>query len=115
MSFNVNVAIDTGGESLTSIGPSMDVTYNLSPMFCLALEKHGCEGGLRDLDGERCETAEGVIDAALVAMKANPALFKALDPPNGWGDYDGAVEFLNKLRERCLEHPKATVLVRCCG
>lgn len=30
-------------------------------------------------------------------------------PPNGWGCYEDAVEFLRWLQDACRDHPKATV------
>lgn len=33
------------------------------------------------------------------------------DPDNGWGDYKGALEYLEKLLTACKNHPRATIRV----
>lgn len=76
----------------------LNVTYNLTPMFR--------EAGLfpsthQDLQGAPCAEVAGVADAAIRRMEADPERFKALNPPNGWGDYDGALRFLRNLRDLC--------------
>jgi hypothetical protein len=32
-----------------------------------------------------------------------------LDPPNGWGDYDGFLEILTRFTELCWQHPAGTL------
>jgi len=67
--------------------------------------------GLRALDGAPCSEAGGVIARAVERMEADPDTYRAMNPPNGWGDYEGALAFLRRLAEACAEHPRATVRV----
>ncbi len=40
-----------------------------------------------------------------------PHLYKKYNPENGWGDYDGFVEFVHKYYEACLKWPNAEIEV----
>ena len=40
-----------------------------------------------------------------------PERFWPLNPPNGWGDYDGLVSFVEKYLLACIKYPEATVEV----
>ena len=46
----------------------------------------------------------GIID-----MQNKPDEYKLLNPKNGWGDYDGALEFLVDFLVACDQHPKSIV------
>jgi len=106
VSYDVHLEIDTGGEHPAYVTENQSPTYNLGPMFCEALG-----APLRSLDGKLASEALPIVSAALVAMAADPAKFKALNPSNGWGDFDGAINFLRWLQSECSAHPKATVRV----
>jgi hypothetical protein len=45
----------------------------------------------------------------LDVLKAEPDRFKALNPPNGWGSYDGLVRFVEDYLAACVAKPEATV------
>jgi len=45
----------------------------------------------------------------LDVLKAEPDRFKALNPPNGWGSYDGLVRFVEGYLAACIAKPEATV------
>jgi len=45
----------------------------------------------------------------LARLKAGPDQFKKLNPENGWGDYDGLVEFVEGYLSACIEMPDAHV------
>ena len=49
------------------------------------------------------------IEKALCDMKKDPGRFKAHNPSNGWGSYDGFIKFLEKYLQACKEHPDAEV------
>ena len=110
MSYDVRLEIDTGGEHRAWVTECRSPTYNLGGMFREALgvsmQKHGDEPAL---DGMLAADALVIVSAALTRMAAEPGVFRALNPPNGWGNYDSAVEFLRWLQDECRNHPKATV------
>lgn len=113
MSYDVRLAVDTGGEELVSVTEYRSPTYNLAPMFseALGIDMRDYGNGRRFLDGMAAADALPIVTAALSKMALDPEHFRALNPPNGWGSYEGAVEFLQWLQMQCIKHPKATVLV----
>ena len=106
MSYDIRLVIDTGGEFPASVTETQSPTYNLSEMFKLALGKP-----IRELDGQLASDVIPVLRTAIAAMEDKPATFNKLNPPNGWGDYGGALNSLRWLLEQCLQHPKATVQI----
>jgi hypothetical protein len=48
---------------------------------------------------------------AVALMKAEPARFIALNPPNGWGSYEHFVPWLEKYLAACAEYPDANIHV----
>ena len=47
------------------------------------------------------------LRAGIAKLKADPDTFKAFDPPNKWGSYDGFVQWLEDYLAACEEHPDA--------
>jgi len=45
----------------------------------------------------------------LALLNSDPERFKALNPPNGWGDYDGLCGFVAEYLQACKNWPEATV------
>jgi len=104
MSYDIQLVIDTGGERPASVTECKSPTYNLAPMFAKALGH-----SIRDLAGQQAGEVIGTLRDAIAAMEDRPADFKKLNPENGWGSYEGALETLRWLLAECLQHPKATV------
>lgn len=46
-----------------------------------------------------------VAQAALDALKQDPERFQALNPSNGWGTYENALWFFEKLVASCESNP----------
>jgi hypothetical protein len=80
-------------------------TSNCAPMWRAA----GAD--LADMDGKPASQCGSVIGLAVQVMKNEPARFKAMNPPNGWGDYDSCIEFLAAIADACERDPEATVQV----
>jgi hypothetical protein len=53
----------------------------------------------------------GPLRTGLDKLLAQPDIYKLHNPPNGWGDYDGFVEFVGKYLAACEEHPNAIIEV----
>jgi hypothetical protein len=47
----------------------------------------------------------------LARLKENPDHFKAFNPANEWGTYEGLVTFIEQYLKACETHPDATVRV----
>jgi hypothetical protein len=47
----------------------------------------------------------------LAKLRGNPETFKTLNPENGWGNYEGLVNFVADYLNACKEYPDAIVEV----
>lgn len=62
------------------------------------------------LDEDRRAGDLGEMVAAVVAnLEADPERFKALNPPNGWGDYDGCLKTMRDFLDTIERWPDAKV------
>jgi hypothetical protein len=103
-----------------------DPTYNLSPIFDLALTgetfpnsdiNEACvvlfksqtdrPRGLRVLSGRKATDTESQLRRAVETLKdpEKQAAFKALEPENGWGSLSGAILVMEKLLRAAIEYP----------
>ena len=91
---------------------SRNITHNLSTMADAAgIFKH-----LWIPDKLGITKAQEPIDpltTGLALLKSDPERFKLLNPDNGWGDYDGLVEFVEEYLAACKQNPDAEVSVSC--
>lgn len=81
-------------------------TYNLTPMWRLA---GVITDGSSDLDGARAGWLADVAARGLLRAVTRPAQFKALNPENGWGDFDGFVRILTRTAIICAEHREGVI------
>lgn len=51
------------------------------------------------------------LKTGLKRLQQEPEHFKQFNPENGWGDYEGLVEFVEKYLEACEKYPTARVSV----
>jgi len=70
---------------------SINMTSNVAPMWRLA----GAD--LAAMNGMDTVRARIMLAGAVHAMLLRPEDFKKLNPENGWGDYEGTVQYLMKL------------------
>jgi hypothetical protein len=47
----------------------------------------------------------------LTLLLSDPDRFKAMNPENGWGSYEGLVEFVRAYKKACEEFPDAEIYV----
>ena len=107
MSFDSYLEIDTGGKYPADVCVVGTYTSNVAWMWREALDRP-----LRDLDGANAGQAAQALTAALAVLAERADYFRANQPCDGWGSYEGALQYLTVLRDRCLEHPKTTVRIR---
>lgn len=84
-----------------------DPTYNLAAMFAAALGS-----SIRDLDGRPAHECVDRLAAAVSDMEAQPDYYKQFNPKNGWGNYDGALEILREMRDRCASNRSECLIVK---
>lgn len=79
-----------------------DYTHNTNEMLRMALieceEAPGLYPPIAVVVG-KADSGVEVLSALVSAMVSDPALYRAQDPPNGWGDYDGLLAILRRMLE----------------
>lgn len=104
MGYSIYLKIKTGENEY--VYPYEDsCTYNVAPMFSKALG----EGGIRQLCGVNSKDAIDLLSLGIGRMTDNPEDYKELNPSNGWGSYEGALQVLLDLKEACLKHEYCVV------
>ena len=106
MSYDVSLVINTGHQNaeVCDVG---NMTYNVSPMFQEALGGDGLMG----MQGHKAKDSIPLLQQAVKDMRDHPDKYKAMNPSNGWGDYHGALAYLEKLLESCKDHPRCTIYI----
>jgi len=66
---------------------------------------------LAEFDGKPAGECAMPLAAAITAMESEPDTYRALNPTNGWGDYDSLVEALKKLLDAFQGNPHLIVQV----
>lgn len=87
---------------------SANITHNLNSMAGAA----GIYEHLWRPDEIGITKAKQLIEplrAGLHELKLNPEKYKVFNPSNGWGSYDGLVDFVSKYLEACYEYPDADI------
>jgi hypothetical protein len=95
-------------------GESVDCggyTWNVSAMFDMAFG--GVDRFGNDWNGRKCSDVIPSLVEALEHMddENNYPEYAALNPSNGWGNFDGARSFLRGIYEACKLHPEGTLRV----
>lgn len=103
MSADYYLQVDTGNGHSVEVA-AFNVTYNLGVMLRAA----GFPAW-RALSGAPPVETAGVLDGVARALRADPDRFKAMNPPNGWGDYDVAVKFVEDFRDALRDHPNVRI------
>ena len=86
-----------------------NITHNLGTMARAA----GIYTELWHPEDVGITTADQLISPLTVGLedlKADPAVYKRLDSPNGRGTYDQFVPWVEKVLEACIKYPNATVV-----
>ena len=100
--------VDTGGsEPYRLCLGDLNITHNVTPMWT----KAGVYNALYNSDGDLAEDYIETLERGLNHMEANESEYIPLNPPNKWGDYKGAIRFLEAWLQLCKKHPKMTICV----
>ena len=102
MSYDLRMVMDVGAGNERSVTEWRNPTYNLGEMFAEALGRR-----IREMRGVTGAEAEPILRAAVAAMESDPLRFKALNPPNGWGCYEDALNTLRWMLEESMTCPSA--------
>jgi hypothetical protein len=59
------------------------------------------------LDGMSGKAGQEYLDKIIKTLKADPDGYRAMNPDNGWGDYDSLVKVLTEMRDAVPDWPTA--------
>ena len=89
---------------------SRNITHNLNDMAEDAgIYKHLWRPD--EIDITKAAQLIKPLKEGLARLKAEPKRFKKFNPSNGWGDYDGLVDFVKDYLAACEANPEANVSV----
>lgn len=87
-----------------------NITHNLNNMA----EKAGIYKHLwrpEELEITQAYSLIEPLKKGLDLLKSEPERFKAFNPENGWGTYEGLVNFVEKYLQACIENPESEINV----
>lgn len=103
MSVDATLVIDTGSDEPYDIDDAwFNYTHNLAPML-----REAGYPGWQALNGAPASESGGMLRKVADTLRADPERFKALNPPNGWGSYEGAISVMERMADACARHPRA--------
>jgi hypothetical protein len=76
-------------------------TYNVSRMFY----DYYVMDGIRTIRGKTGEEAHPLLTGLLKHMQAHPERMRGMEPSNGWGSYEGAMNWVSSMIDACLQYP----------
>ena len=89
-------------------------THNTAPMIYQVLKDAGTEldpgeSWWKRLDGMTGPEAAAYLGQVIDGLEAEPGRFRAMNPENGWGDYDSLLMTLRSMRAasrapQCCDH-----------
>jgi hypothetical protein len=87
-----------------------NITHNLNEMAAEAgIYKHLWRP--EEIGITKAEQLIQPLKEAVELLKKEPERFKIHNPVNGWGDYEGFVEFVTDYLKACEENPDATISI----
>lgn len=83
---------------------SFNYTYNVSRMWYAIYPE---DKGMVFIEGMKAFEAQVKLSIAIAALRERKEEMIKLNPPNGWGDYEGFLAFLNELVSIGISNPNA--------
>lgn len=102
MSWDVALVEKQSGDQITE---TINYTHNCNQM----VREAGMPEWPYKVHGWSARKLRRRLDVVLAELRANPEKYRAMNPANGWGDYDGLRSQLARLRSDCRDHPRARV------
>lgn len=89
---------------------SNNITHNLNSMAMLA-DLYEPLWRPDEIGITKAKQLIAPLTEGLARLEAEPDRYKALNPLNGWGNYEGLVWFVRRYLEACKKYPDADVNV----
>lgn len=87
---------------------SANITHNLSKMASEAgIYKHLWRP--EELEITKASELLEPLTTGLALLRSDRERFEAFNPDNGWGSYEGLVNFVGAYLEACIENPAAEI------
>ena len=90
--------------SNVAYGNNFNLTYNLSPML-----KAAGMPPWKELKGMGAKEAGEIWDRTVIEMVTHPDKYIPMNPENGWGSYEQAIEVLGAMVTACRANPDAKI------
>jgi hypothetical protein len=87
-----------------------NVTHSLAPM-AYALGIYQAIWLPEEIEIETAKKMIPILEKALSKMMKDPEKYKAFNPDNGWGSFDGFYKFLGEYLFCCIQNPDAKIEV----
>ena len=84
-----------------------NITSNLVPMW----KKAGIYDALYNSAGKRAKDVLPTLRQGMTHMMTHKDEYLPLNPPNGWGDYPSAVQWLRNVCNMFERNPNATITI----
>lgn len=84
---------------------AVDITYNLAEMWRAA----GLPFSDENIEGMTGKDMGEALEEGLALLQADPERYKAFNPSNGWGTYEGLCDAVKQLLDACKQYPTATI------
>lgn len=110
MSYDIWLEADVGGPEPVRVDAldHWNYTSNVVPMWRIAMPE---TNGLAGMDGMEADEAAKVLRLGIERMERDPAPYRALNPENGWGDFDSQLAALKQLLLACEQAPRARIAI----
>lgn len=105
MSWDINLYTELDGEIIDIPGTDFNYTHNINQM----IREAGFSDWPYEVDGWDAQDLGIALAKSLEELTRDPKRFRAMNPKNGWGDYDTLVPVLQQIRELCAKYPSAKV------
>jgi hypothetical protein len=106
MSWDVDIVESLDCEYEGILSEVGNYTYNVSPMYMKAMGLT-----ISGLHGKRTLEVVQIVSDGVIQMSKNIKEYQELNPSNGWGNYEGAKQFLKEILIHCLDYPEGIVRV----
>ena len=80
-------------------------THNVTPTW----SKAGVYDSLYNSAGMKAGSIVPILEKGVFHMRMHPEEYTPLNPPNGWGSYDSAVDWLDEVLTVCRKYPEAEI------